>query len=258
MGPERPCRRSRYPAAQRPRVRGCPDNPGVIEIHDLRYAWPRATGGDVLALERLEVAAGERLFIHGPSGCGKSTLLGLMAGVLVARSGRVACGGIDWATLSGGARDARRADLIGVIFQQFNLLPYLSVLDNVLLPARLSRARAVRCGADASAAAQALLERVALPAGLWARRADALSVGQQQRVAAARALLGRPALVIADEPTSALDAALRDGFMALLLEACRDGGSTLIFVSHDERLADRFDRCVALPALNRAVGAGAS
>ncbi len=223
----------------------------MIDIRDLRYAWP-GDGVDVLDIGHLEVADGERLFLHGPSGCGKSTLLGLMAGVLVARSGQVCCAGVDWQTLSGGARDARRADLVGVIFQQFNLLPYLSVLDNVLLPARLSRARAARCGADASAAARALLERVALPSALWARRADALSVGQQQRVAAARALLGRPALVIADEPTSALDASLRDAFMALLLEACRDGGSTLVFVSHDDRLADRFDRCVALSVVNRA------
>ncbi len=223
----------------------------MIDIRDLRYAWP-GDGVDVLDIGQLEVADGERLFLHGPSGCGKSTLLGLMGGVLVARSGQVCCAGVDWQTLSGGARDARRADLVGVIFQQFNLLPYLSVLDNVLLPARLSRARAARCGADASAAARSLLERVALPSALWARRADALSVGQQQRVAAARALLGRPALVIADEPTSALDASLRDAFMALLLEACRDGGSTLVFVSHDDRLADRFDRCVALSVVNRA------
>ncbi len=206
----------------------------------------------MLDIGHLEVADGERLFLHGPSGCGKSTLLGLMSGVLVARAGQVRCAGVDWRALAGGARDARRADLIGVIFQQFNLLPYLSLLDNVLLPARLSRARAARCGADVQAAARALLERVALPATLWTRRADALSVGQQQRVAAARALLGRPALVIADEPTSALDAALRDDFMGLLLEACHDAGSTLVFVSHDHRLADRFDRCVALPAVNRA------
>jgi putative ABC transport system ATP-binding protein len=223
----------------------------VIDIRDLRYAWP-GEGVDVLDIGHLEVADGERLFLHGPSGCGKSTLLGLMSGVLVARAGQVRCAGVDWRALAGGARDARRADLIGVIFQQFNLLPYLSLLDNVLLPARLSRARAARCGADVQAAARALLERVALPATLWTRRADALSVGQQQRVAAARALLGRPALVIADEPTSALDAALRDDFMGLLLEACHDAGSTLVFVSHDHRLADRFDRCVALPAVNRA------
>jgi putative ABC transport system ATP-binding protein len=157
-----------------------------------------------------------------------------------------------WAALPAGQRDARRADHVGVIFQQFNLLPYLTVLDNVLLPCRFSRLRASRCTPGPEAAAQQLLQRVGLPAALWRRRADALSVGQQQRVAAARALLGSPELVIADEPTSALDAALRDDFMQLLLDACSTSGSTLVFVSHDERLAARFDERLSLPALNRA------
>jgi len=224
----------------------------VLQIRDLHYAWPGA-GAECLAVERLDIAAGRAVFLHGPSGCGKSTLLGLMAGVLVARRGRVSLLGQDWARLRGGARDARRAEHVGVIFQQFNLLPYVSVLDNVLLPCRFSAARARRCAGGATASAQALLQRVALPQTLWSRRADALSVGQQQRVAAARALIGRPELVIADEPTSALDAALRDDFMALLLEECRAGGSTLVFVSHDQRLAARFDERLSLPALNRAV-----
>jgi putative ABC transport system ATP-binding protein len=224
----------------------------VLEIRDLHYAWPGA-GSECLAIERLDIATGRAVFLHGPSGCGKSTLLGLMAGVLVAQRGRVGLLGQDWAGLRGGARDARRAEHVGVIFQQFNLLPYVSVLDNVLLPCRFSAARARRCAGGAVAAAQTLLQRVALPPALWPRRADALSVGQQQRVAAARALIGRPGLVIADEPTSALDAALRDDFMALLLAECRAGGSTLVFVSHDDRLAARFDERLSLPALNRAV-----
>ena len=224
----------------------------MLAIRDLHYAWPGA-GGECLAIERLDIAAGRAVFLHGPSGCGKSTLLGLMAGVLVARQGSVSLLGQDWAALRGGARDARRAEHVGVIFQQFNLLPYVSVLDNVLLPCRFSAARSRRCAGGPVVAAQALLHRVALPPALWRRRADALSVGQQQRVAAARALIGRPGLVIADEPTSALDAALRDDFMTLLLEECRAGGSTLVFVSHDERLAARFDERLSLPALNRAV-----
>jgi len=226
----------------------------LIEIRDLHYAWPGTTG-ECLAIDRLDIATGRAVFLHGPSGCGKSTLLGLMAGVLVARQGRVSLLGQDWAQLSGGARDARRAEHVGVIFQQFNLLPYVSVLDNVLLPCRFSAARARRCAGGPAAAAQALLRRVALPPALWPRRADALSVGQQQRVAAARSLIGRPDLVIADEPTSALDAALRDDFMTLLLDECRAGGSTLVFVSHDERLAPHFDERLSLPALNRTLPA---
>jgi putative ABC transport system ATP-binding protein len=223
----------------------------VIVVHDLVYRWPGASA-PVLDVASLELDSGQAVFLHGPSGCGKSTLLSLLAGVLVAGRGQVSLDGQDWAALSGGARDARRADRVGVIFQQFNLLPYLSVLDNVLLPCRFSAARAARCREGPSAAARHLLERVGLQPSLWTHRATALSVGQQQRVAAARALIGAPALVIADEPTSALDAALRDAFMDLLLQACRDAGSTLVFVSHDERLAGRFDRRIALPALNRA------
>jgi len=226
----------------------------VLQIRNLRFAWPGAA--DCVAIDTLDVGPGRTLFLHGPSGCGKSTLLGLMAGVLQAQHGSVSLLGQPWAALPAGRRDARRADHVGVIFQQFNLLPYLTVLDNVLLPCRFSATRAERAARSAgtpAAAAQALLQRMGLTADLWGRRADALSVGQQQRVAAARALLGAPELVIADEPTSALDTALRDGFMDLLLGACADNNSTLVFVSHDDRLAERFDERLSLPTLNRAI-----
>lgn len=226
---------------------------GVLALDQLRFRWPGAAH-DVLAIDRLEVAAGDTLFLHGPSGCGKSTLLGLLAGVLVADAGRVALLDQDWARLRASARDARRADHLGVIFQQFNLLPYLSALDNVLLPCRFSRLRRTRSAADGGpqAAARGLLQQVGLGEAAWAQPAATLSVGQQQRVAAARALIGRPELVIADEPTSALDEALREVFMQVLLEACRLAGSALVFVSHDARLAGRFQRQVSLPELNRA------
>ncbi len=225
----------------------------MLEIRNLQFSWPGATADNGrLAINSLSLAAGRTAFLHGPSGCGKSTLLGLMAGVLVAQAGSVSLLGQNWATLRGGLRDARRADHVGVIFQQFNLLPYLSVLDNVLLPCRFSALRARRCAGGPAAAAQGLLQQVGLAPALWARPASALSVGQQQRVAAARALIGAPELVIADEPTSALDAALRDEFMTLLLGQCRAAGSTLVFVSHDERLAARFDEQLSLPDLNHA------
>ncbi len=222
----------------------------MLSLRDLRFRWPGATD-DSLAIAALDIAAGRTVFLYGPSGCGKSTLLGLLAGVLMARQGQIALMGQDWAVLPAGARDARRADHVGVVFQQFNLLPYLTVLDNVLLPCRFSARRAQRCAGSPRAAALALLQRMGLPEPLWTRRADALSVGQQQRVAAARALIGRPELVLADEPTSALDGPLREGFMALLLQACAATGSTLVFVSHDERLAARFDERLSLPELNR-------
>ena len=223
----------------------------MLNLRNTHHRWPRAPN-DGLVIGQLDIAARRTVFLHGPSGCGKSTLLGLMAGVLLARSGTVALMGQDWAALPAGARDARRADHVGVVFQQFNLLPYLTVLDNVLLPCRFSPRRAQRCAGSPRAAAQTLLQRMGLPEPLWARRADALSVGQQQRVAAARALIGGPELVLADEPTSALDGPLRDDFMALLLQACAAAGSTLVFVSHDERLAARFDERLSLPEINRA------
>lgn len=225
----------------------------MLQLDNVTYAWPGAQQ-PCLQIERLHITAGRTLFMHGESGCGKSTLLGLMAGVLVATSGSVSVCGHDWAALPARQRDAHRADRLGVIFQQFNLLPYLSVIDNVLLPCRFSTARRQRAtrGCSEVAAAGSLLERVGLPPGLWQRPAAALSVGQQQRVAAARALIGAPELVIADEPTSSLDAELRDAFMALLLASTREAGSTLIFVSHDLRLAEHFDLRISLPAINSA------
>lgn len=228
----------------------------MLSVSDLRFSWPRAAE-PTLAIEQLALAAGERLFLHGESGCGKSTLLALLAGVLVPNHGRVELLGQDWAGLAPGRRDRHRADHVGVVFQQFNLLPYLSVLGNVLLPTRFSAGRAARCAGGPEIAARGLLECMGLPAAAHGRRADTLSVGQQQRVAAARALIGRPELVIADEPTSALDAARRDDFMALLLQACAEAGSALVFVSHDERLAAHFTRRVSLPAINGARRAGA-
>ncbi|MFM8901258.1 MAG: ABC transporter ATP-binding protein [Burkholderiales bacterium] len=226
----------------------------MIDIEQLRYRWPRGQR-DVLAIDGLHIAAGRSVFLFGDSGCGKSTLLGLMAGVLLPQAGRVTVLGQNWQQLSASGRDGFRADHVGHIFQQFNLLPYLSVLDNVLLPCRFSKRRAQQaveaCG-SATQQAATLLTHMGLPQAMWQQRASELSVGQQQRVAAGRALMGQPELVIADEPTSALDAARRDSFMQLLRGLCREQRTTLVFVSHDERLAEGFDQTISLPELNRA------
>jgi len=229
-----------------------PDSPPALAMQGLRYRWPGAAH-DAIALDSLVLQSGDTVFLRGPSGCGKSTLLSLAAGVLLPDAGTVALLGQRWADLGASARDRHRADHLGYIFQQFNLLPYLSVLDNVRLPLRFSPRRARRAG---TGAAEALLERTGLPRSHWAQPAATLSVGQQQRVAAARALIGAPEVVIADEPTSALDEPLREAFMALLLESCAAAGSALLFVSHDARLATRFARVVDLPAINRAAAAG--
>jgi putative ABC transport system ATP-binding protein len=226
----------------------------VLSLEHVRFRWPRGSD-DIIAIDRLEVAAGERVLVRGDSGCGKSTLLSLAAGVLVPQDGEIRLLGEGWKRLSPGLRDRRRADHIGYIFQQFNLLPYLNVLDNVLLPCRFSRVRAQRSGEtmdQTRETARALLTSLQLDAALWRRPAGELSVGQQQRVAAARAMIGRPELVIADEPTSALDETRRDAFMDLLVQVCADAGSALLFVSHDARLAVHFSRVIDLQAVNRA------
>ena len=223
----------------------------AIQIDGLRFAWKG--NAPVLDVPAFKLARGERLFLRGPSGSGKSTLLGVIAGVLEADAGKVSVLGQDVASLSSSGRDRMRADHLGVIFQMFNLVPYLSVIGNVTLPLKFSAARRKAVGGDADAEARRLLGRLGLTdESLLERRVSDLSVGQQQRVAAARALIGAPEIVIADEPTSALDADARDRFITLLSEEAARTGAALLFVSHDASLARLFDRAVDLAEINRA------
>lgn len=222
-------------------------------LSGLRFRWPGAAR-DCLDIAGFTLVAGERLFLHGPSGSGKTTLLSLIGGVLRADAGTLQVLGTDLSALSGPQRDRFRADHIGFIFQQFNLIPYLSAADNIALPCRFSPSRAERAGNVDDAVAR-LAGHLDLPADLLKRPAAELSVGQQQRVAAARALIGAPSLIIADEPTSALDAARQAAFLDLLLGECASVGASLLFVSHDLRLAERFDRSEALAELNVAAEA---
>ena len=228
----------------------------LVELRDVSFGW--RTGQPLLQIDSFDVAAGERVFISGPSGSGKSTLLGLIGGVLTPTSGTVRVLGESLGALSAARRDALRVDRIGFIFQMFNLLPYLSVRDNVALPCRFSarrRERATAGGLELRLEAERLLGRLGLAdAGLLDRRVTELSIGQQQRVAAARALMGKPELLIADEPTSSLDADARASFLELLMTECRTAGSAIVFVSHDRSLAARFDRQVDLLALNQLAG----
>lgn len=227
----------------------------LLSMHNLRFAW-RSDLPDTLYLEQLQVQPGERLFIRGPSGSGKSTLLSLIAGVNLPDSGALSVLGTNLPALSGARRDHFRADHIGFIFQQFNLLPYLSVTDNVVLTCRFSKTRKQRAEQQSEtvqAEAQRLLSHLEIPQALWDSQVTELSIGQQQRVAAARALIGRPELLIADEPTSALDSDLREGFITLLFQECEQAGTTLLFVSHDRGLEPLFDRTICLSEINQAV-----
>lgn len=223
----------------------------ALRITDLVFRWPRQPAA-CLAIPHFEIAVGEHVFLHGPSGGGKSTLLSLLGGVAVPQQGSIELLGGDITRLSGHARDRFRADHIGFIFQQFNLLPWLSALDNIVLPCTFSARRKQQAGPVRDTAAR-LLAHLDLAADLWDKPAGELSVGQQQRVAAARALIGRPEIIIADEPTSALDAPRQQAFIDLLLAEAAAASAALLFVSHDERLAAHFDRQVALADINRIV-----
>ncbi|OZT85931.1 methionine ABC transporter ATP-binding protein [Vibrio sp. 03_296] len=226
-------------------------SPAVIELQQVSFTWKEATQ-PILQIPHFSVARGEHVFIKGPSGCGKSTLLSLLTGINQVQSGQLTILGTELAALSPSQRDKFRADNIGYIFQQFNLLPYLNVLENVLLPCLFSRTRATHVEGDARAKAAQLLTRLHLPQSLHLKSVSELSIGQQQRVAAARALIGAPALVIADEPTSALDFDNRSAFIELLMEQANAANATLVFVSHDPTLERLFDRTVDLRQLNQA------
>ena len=218
----------------------------AIELEDLKFAWPGEPA--LLNVPRLDIARGDRVFLRGPSGSGKSTLLGLIGGVLAPDAGSVRVLGQPLHQMSSAARDRFRGEHVGFVFQMFNLIPYLSLRENVLLSLRFSPARAARVS-DAEAEATRLLSALGL-GDLSQRPVTQLSIGQQQRVAAARALLGRPEIVVADEPTSALDHDARQAFLRLLLDECAAHGITLLFVSHDPTLGALFDRQLSLTELN--------
>ncbi|MCJ8168453.1 ABC transporter ATP-binding protein [Atopomonas sediminilitoris] len=230
----------------------------VLSLTDLQFAWPNQAL--LLDIPQFSLTRGERLFLKGPSGSGKTTLLALLGGIQLPQQGQLVTNGNTLSSLSAAARDHFRADHMGYLFQQFNLLPFLDITSNVLLPCRFSKRRAARASeryGSLEQAARHLLEQLGLPSSLHSRRADELSIGQQQRVAAARALIGSPELIIADEPTSALDYDSREAFIRLLFAECSGAGASLLFVSHDQSLAPLFDRVVDLAELNRAAGAPA-
>lgn len=226
----------------------------AVQVKDLRFRW-RKDLPEVLHIPELEVACGERIFIRGASGSGKSTLLALLAGVNLPTSGEVEILGQTINRLAGARRDHFRSDHIGFVFQLFNLIPYLSVLENVTLPCRFSRLRkqkATGSGKSLNEEATRLLTHLDMANDdLIHRPVTELSVGQQQRVATARALIGAPEIIIADEPTSALDSDMRRAFIRLLFQECEEAGSTLLFVSHDRQLESLFERHIALNEINQ-------
>ena len=223
----------------------------AIVIRDLEFSYPQ--GSPVLKIEALTVAAEEKLFIFGPSGHGKSTLLNVIAGVLEVGSGKVSVLDNDLSSMKQSRRDRFRGENIGYIFQNFNLIPYLNIYENIILPCRINPKRSR--GIDFNTHANELIDVLGLMAFKHKRVTD-LSIGQQQRVAAARALIGHPRLLIADEPTSSLDEYNTHEFLSLLTRECEKRKFTLIFVSHNHSLKSYFKRSLSLPEINRVDGGG--
>lgn len=216
----------------------------IIDVKDVRFQWPGRASFSI-QIPEFRLQQGETVLMLGESGSGKSTLLSLIGGTILAQAGRVTVAGQNLDDLGGAARDRFRADHIGIVFQQFNLLPFGSVLDNITLPLRFAPNRKARCKTPKDVA-QHLCTDLGLPPGILRQKAARLSVGQQQRVAVARALIGQPPIVIADEPTSSLDETSQANFLELMFHQVKNQSSTLLMVSHDPRLADRFDRVVQM------------
>jgi putative ABC transport system ATP-binding protein len=220
----------------------------ILKIENLEFGYSNRPS--LLKIPHFELMKNERVFLYGDSGSGKTTLLGLVAGILPTESGSIKVLGRDLKAMSASQRDIFRGNHLGYIFQLFNLVPYLSVIENISLSCEMNLERLSRLKKSLHEEATHIARSLGIESILH-KSVIELSVGQQQRVAVARALLGNPELIIADEPTSALDADHREKFIQLLFKQCEESGATLIFVSHDKSIQSQFSRSVSLAELNR-------
>ncbi len=210
----------------------------MIHAAGLHFQYPH--GGFALHIDALDVAAGERVALIGPRGSGKTTLLHLIAGIKRPAAGVLRVNGVEPGKLSDAAARAMRVRTVGMVFQDFGLLDYLNVTDNILLPYRvggLTLDGSVRERAAALAASMDIADKLKRPVGN-------LSQGEQQRVAVCRALVTRPPLLLADEPTGNLDPAAKTRVLDAMLAAAREAGATVLTVTHDHSLLSRFDRVI--------------
>jgi putative ABC transport system ATP-binding protein len=223
----------------------------AIHLQNVMFGYDRRT--PILRVDELIVKTGKRVFLYGPSGSGKTTLLGLITGILQPQQGSCKVLGKEMTKMSMSARDQLRGSEMGYIFQSLNLIPYLTVRQNVALPCQLHKRRRKNIVAPTVAKeVERLIKRLELETHLD-RGVKKLSTGQQQRVAIARAIIGKPGLMIADEPTSSLDTDRQQAFLELLFEVCDEAKATLVFVSHDHSLMGRFDEQIALSEVSRVV-----
>ena len=223
----------------------------ALELRDIEFAWPKQAKS-LFVIPELSLQQGQTMFIGGPSGSGKSSLLSLITGIQLPRKGSCQVLGTSLSQLSASERDKFRGEHLGLIFQQFNLLPFLTVEENIELPSKLFASRfqkSTQIFGSVQKHIDTLCNALHLQPSLRGRQARHLSVGEQQRVAAARALLGCPALIVADEPTSALDEDNKLDFLNLLLSTASAQNTSVVTVSHDMRIASKFDQVFQMPPM---------
>ncbi len=221
----------------------------IIDIKNLKFAYQNT--GPILDIPSLEIFENDKVFLYGPSGCGKTTLLSILTGILTTTEGSVRILNQEFVGLKASIRDHIRGNEMGYIFQFFNLVPYLNVLENIILPCKLNPTR--RKNKSLSEIKEKCIELAnnLNIAHILSKKATEISIGQQQRVAAARALLGAPKIIIADEPTSSLDEENREQFLQHLFAQCETQKAALVFVSHDIHLKKLFSKHISLPELNK-------
>ena len=214
----------------------------IVKIESLRFQWSKNNNFKIF-VPKLEVGRGKKVLFLGESGSGKTTLLSLICGFLEPLSGSISIDDKIISDLTSTNKDAYRSDNIGIIFQQFNLLPYANVIDNIILPLYFSKQRSKKVENKINAAMN-LCDQLRLPESILNQKASNLSVGQQQRVAVARALIGSPSIIVADEPTSSLDTEAQELFLDLMFDQISKNSSTLLMVSHDKSLTNYFDQVI--------------
>lgn len=218
----------------------------AVDMQNIEHCYDKGSTQPVLNIPQWQIKLGDQIFLYGHSGSGKTTLLNILAGVLRPTRGILNILDQPFSDYSASKKDKFRAQHIGVVFQQFNLVPFLTVLENIKLAHHFSSSKKM----NVTEVAANMLAKLRLSADLLHRPTNQLSVGQQQRIAIARALINQPELLLVDEPTSALDAAARDAFMTLLTETCSELSTTLIFVSHDMQLEKHFSISTSMHELS--------
>lgn len=242
-----------FPLANHPRQEDDHETFPMISAQQLKFRYPRSNF--VLDIEDLQIEAGAKVAVVGPSGCGKTTLLNLLAGIELPDQGRVEIDGQCISKLSDSARRNFRIAQIGMVFQQFELIEYLNLKQNILLPFQINTS--LKLTKEVEARAVKLAQEMGLGDKLR-RRPDQLSQGEKQRCAICRALVVQPKIILADEPTGNLDQANKGVILDLMHDQAKSNGQTLVVVTHDLSILDRMDRTIDFEKFHRSVAEATS